>query len=267
MFVKCNDLIMHVDLQGPTDAPVLVLLHSLGTNFHIWDAQVPALTRHYRVLRLDMRGHGLSETGQAPFSLEDLADDVLRIADYFDISTFSVAGVSIGGLIAQHIADTAPQRLRSMVLIDTYLAPASSSFWRTMADNIRQNGLDSLAPEIFGRWVTAEFRDTPAALGMKQMLNRTSDEGYAKCADVLSQIEPKQPRNTQVPLRVLVGEHDMVATPAAAQEMATARHGELVVLRNAAHIPLFEKSGEILGEMLCFLAKDFSHDVREKISV
>ncbi|PHM51299.1 alpha/beta fold hydrolase [Xenorhabdus sp. KK7.4] len=267
MFLKSGELILHVDLQGSCDAPVLVLLHSLGTNLHLWDPIVSSLTRYYRVLRLDMRGHGLSEVGQVPFLIKDLAKDILSVADYFGIDMFSVAGVSIGGLIAQNLADRVPERLVSMVLIDTYLAPTTQSIWSTMAYDIRNHGLSHRIQEIFSRWVTPAFRDTPSAIGMKQMLSRTSAEGYAGCVEALSQIKPEQPKNTKIPVLVLVGESDIVATPAAAQEMAIARNGKLVVLKDAAHIPILEKSDEILEEMMKFLVKNFNQTIRMEASV
>ncbi|PHM44970.1 hypothetical protein Xmau_01174 [Xenorhabdus mauleonii] len=99
------------------------------------------------------------------------------------------------------------------------------------------------------------------------MLCRTSAKGYAKCAEALSQITPGQPKNKKTPVLVLVGENDIVATPTAAQEMATARGGKLVVLRDAAHIPIIEKSDEILGEMMRFLAKNFNQTVRMETGV
>lgn len=255
MFVKSGKLIHHVDVQGSNESPTLVLLHSLGTNLHLWDPQISTLAKHYRLLRLDMRGHGLSEVGRDAFLIEDLAEDVLNIADYFGIGAFSVAGVSIGGLIAQNLVDRAPERIMSMVLIDTSLAPAAPSFWRARANDIRDRGLDHLVEEIFSRWVTPEFRDTPSAVGMRQMLCRTSAEGYARCAEALSQFELRQPKSAKVPALVLVGEKDIVFTPTAAQELATARRGKLVVLRDAAHIPNLEKPDDILGEILNFLAE------------
>lgn len=255
MFVKSRELIHHVDVQGPTEAPVLVLLHSLGTNLHLWDSQMPTLTQQYRVLRLDMRGHGLTEVGQNAFSIEDLANDVLSIADSFGIGAFSVAGVSIGGLIAQKVADLAPERILSMVLIGTSLAPAASAFWHARAKEIRERGLDHLFEGIYSRWITPAFRDTPMAVGMLQMLYRTSPEGYAKCSEALAEFEFQPPKSTKVPALVLVGDQDLVFTPAAAQELATAREGKLVVLRDAAHIPILEKADEILEEMLNFLAE------------
>lgn len=127
MFIKPKEIVIHVNIVGDVNAPVVVLLHSLDTNLHIWDEQVNVLKENYRVLSIDMRGHGLSELSGEPFTIEDLANDVLSVIDYFNIKTFSVAGVSIGGLVAQHLADNVPGILNSVILVDTYLAPALSS--------------------------------------------------------------------------------------------------------------------------------------------
>ncbi|MCH0695829.1 alpha/beta fold hydrolase [Escherichia coli] len=256
MFLKVGELILHADLQGADDAPVIVLLHSLGTNFHLWDPMIPTLTHDYRILRLDMRGHGLSEIGENPFYISDLAKDVLNVVDSLEINSFIVVGVSIGGLIAQYLADTVPERLLSMVLIDTYLAPASLSFWCDMSEDIRRYGLSHRVDDIFSRWLTPAFSTTPAAIGMKQMLRNTSDKGYAGCAWSLSQITQQEIKNKQVPALVMVGEYDTVATPDVAKKMSIARNGKFILLENAAHIPIFEKTEVILSEILTFLTVD-----------
>lgn len=253
MFLKSGELIFHVDIQGPSGAPTIILLHSLETNFHIWYSMIPTLINDYRVLRIDMRGHGLTETGKESFYIADLAKDVLNIVDYLGVDSFIVTGVSIGGLIAQHLADTVSERLLSMILIDTYLAPPSLPFWSDMSEDIRNHGLGYRAEEIFNRWLTPSFRDTPAAIGMKQMLRCTSDEGYAGCAWALSQIKQQLPMGQQIPTLVMVGEYDTVATPEAAEKMAIMRGGKFVLLKNAAHIPIFEKTEVILSEMVNFL--------------
>ena len=76
MFIRPLKLTQHVDVQGPANATTLVLLHSLGTDLHLWDLQMPRLSEHYRVIRLDIRGHGLSAVDSAEFSMSDLADDM-----------------------------------------------------------------------------------------------------------------------------------------------------------------------------------------------
>lgn len=253
MFIKPGKMVIHVNISGDDNAPVIVLLHSLGTNLHIWDEQVNVLKEKYRVLSIDMRGHGLSEISVEPFTIEDLANDVLSVIDYFNIRTFSVAGVSIGGLVAQYLADSVPAILNSVILVDTYLAPASKEFWICLAKNIRTEGLIPYVDEIFNRWVTVNFRETPAAIGMKQMLYRTSPEGYAGCADALAKINPNKKCITGFPVLVIVGEEDVVATPDAARQLAEARNGQLKILSNASHIPLLEKSSEINVELMRFL--------------
>ncbi|ARJ44388.1 hypothetical protein B1H58_20420 (plasmid) [Pantoea alhagi] len=253
MFIKPRKMVIHVNIVGDVNAPVVVLLHSLGTNLHIWDEQVNVLKKSYRVLSIDMRGHGLSELSAEPFTIEDMANDVLSVIDYFNIKSFSIAGVSIGGLIAQHLADNVPEILNSVILIDTYLAPVSKEFWVSMAKNIRTEGLNPYVDEIFNRWVTAQFRETPSAVGMKQMLYSTSSEGYAGCADALAKINPDKTCKQGLPVLVIVGEEDIVATPTAARQLAQARKGELKILNNASHIPLLEKADEINTEMLRFL--------------
>jgi len=253
MFIRPEKLVIHVNIAGDVNAPVMVLLHSLGTNLHIWDEQVNVLKEKYRVLSIDMRGHGLSEISVEPFTIQDLANDVLSVIDHFNIKSFSVAGVSIGGLVAQHLADNVPERLNAVILVDTYLAPASKEFWVSLAQNIRTEGLSPYVEEIFNRWVTVRFRDTPAAIGMKQMLYRTLSEGYAGCAEVLAKINPERKCTTGLPVLVITGEEDVVATPAAARQLAEVRKGELKILNDASHIPLLEKADEISTEMLRFL--------------
>ena len=254
MFIKAGALTLHVDPGGRPGAPVLVLLHSLGTNLHLWDPQIERLGEHYRLLRLDMRGHGLSEVGTCAFTIEDLAEDVLLVCDHLDIDEFYVAGVSIGGMIAQRLADRAPCRLLSMMLVDTSLAPASAPMWQARAKEVREFGLAHLADEIVSRWVTPGFWSTSEAAGLKQMLRQTSPAGFAGCAEALAKADLRQCAATGIPALVLVGDGDLSTPLAMARELAAVRGADLKVLAGAAHIPNLEQP-EALSEMLLdFLA-------------
>jgi pimeloyl-ACP methyl ester carboxylesterase len=78
-FASIDDINVYYDLSGPADAPIVMLANSLGTNVHVWDAQIEALSATHRILRYDMRGHGLTECGpRTSLSIADLADDVAR---------------------------------------------------------------------------------------------------------------------------------------------------------------------------------------------
>src|SRR6185503_21204111 len=106
-FADIRGLATHISVDGPPGAPAILLIHSLGTNLHVWDAQAEALARGFRVVRYDLRGHGLSEAGGA-VTVEELAADALAVLDACGAATAHVAGVSIGGMIAQAIAARAP---------------------------------------------------------------------------------------------------------------------------------------------------------------
>ncbi|MCM2321562.1 MAG: alpha/beta fold hydrolase, partial [Pseudomonas sp.] len=99
--VQLADGALNYQIDGPAGAPVLVLSNSLGTDLHMWDAQIPAFAEHFRVLRFDTRGHGASLVTEGPYSIEQLGRDVLALLDALDIQKFSFCGLSMGGLIGQ----------------------------------------------------------------------------------------------------------------------------------------------------------------------
>ncbi|MTJ81820.1 MAG: alpha/beta fold hydrolase [Telmatospirillum sp.] len=250
MFVRPLKLTQHVDIQGPVDAPVLVLLHSLGTDLHLWDPQVEKLKEDYRVVRVDIRGHGLSDVDHSPFSIEDLADDVLGALDSVGIGKVFVAGVSIGGTIAQWMAYKAPHRVRAMIIIDTSLINAAPpAVWRARAEDVYNHGIDHLVQEIVSRWVTPEFVGTPEADGMRQMLRRTSVEGFSGCSIAIANTDLRQMDIENVPAFVMIGEKDTLTPLSAARELATKRHADLVIIPNAAHLPNLEQP-EVLTEKI-----------------
>ena len=101
---------VHAVLEGPPDAPVVLLLGSLGSTLEMWDPQVPALARHFRVVRLDTRGHGRSPVPPGPYSIDDLVDDAFALLDRLGVTTASVVGLSLGGMTAR---TTRPPRRRT----------------------------------------------------------------------------------------------------------------------------------------------------------
>jgi len=108
---------LHAVQDGPPDAPVLVLGPSLGTELGMFDAQVRDLADGHRVVRFDLRGHGGSPVVRGPYTVADMADDVLRLLDELGIDRFSYAGVSLGGAIGEQLAVTVPGRLARLVVM------------------------------------------------------------------------------------------------------------------------------------------------------
>src|SRR5258707_15363649 len=117
MFLNINDLTVHLQLDGPIDAPPLLLVHSLGTSNAIWDTQVAALRRSFYVIRFDLRGHGLATTTPGPYDIAMLARDALAVLDSLGIANAHVAGISIRGPIAHNPTGPAPTPVRSLILV------------------------------------------------------------------------------------------------------------------------------------------------------
>ena len=84
--ISANGITVNYRLEGPRDGPVVMLSNSLMSNLAMWDAQVPALTRRYRVLRYDTRGHGATEATPPPYSIELLVDDARALLDALEIA-------------------------------------------------------------------------------------------------------------------------------------------------------------------------------------
>ena len=103
-FVQANGIDLHYRSEGPADGRVLVFINSLGTDFRIWDEIVPALTSTTRVIRYDLRGHGLSDEAPTPRGIDDHVDDLLTLLDHLNVTRAALVGLSIGGMIAQRLA-------------------------------------------------------------------------------------------------------------------------------------------------------------------
>ena len=188
-FIAAGEITTHYALEGPEGAPVLLLANSLGTSFHVWDEVMAALAAAFRVLRYDMRGHGLTDATPLPadgtgYSIPLLAADALALLDALGIGKAHVCGLSIGGMVAQHLAATAPARVDRLVLCDTSALIGPASVWDERIAGIRRDGLAAIAPGVMGRWFTDAFRQKAPQLmrGYANMVARTTLDGYLGCA-------------------------------------------------------------------------------------
>ena len=109
-FAQLEDLRIHYDLAGPSSAPILVFSNSLGSNLSMWDPQASALQKEFRVLRYDTRGHGQSSVTPGPYSIDQLARDVVGLLDKLQLERVHFCGLSMGGQTGMWLALNAPIR-------------------------------------------------------------------------------------------------------------------------------------------------------------
>jgi 3-oxoadipate enol-lactonase/4-carboxymuconolactone decarboxylase len=254
-FLEINGHALHVAVDGLAGAPAILLIHSLATDLHVWDAQAADLARDHRVIRYDLRGHGLSELSQGALTIGDLAADALGVLDACGAATAHVAGVSIGGMIAQVVAGRAPARVRSVILCDTALALPPPALWRERAQQVLAEGLATIADATLARWVSPGFAATPAGRGLRARFLRTPPAGYAAAAEALAlaDLSATTPE-LRVPALVVVGADDPSTPVAAAEALQRAIPGAaLVIIPDARHLPLVERPDAVTAAIRTFV--------------
>lgn len=252
-----NDLHYQIDGEGPW----LTLSHSLAASNAMWEAQLPALTPHFKVLRIDTRGHGRSSAPPGPYTLDGLADDIHGLFRELGVARSHWLGLSLGGMIGQTFALRYPGVLSSLVLADTTArgAPNAAAMWSERMALARSQGMHALTAVTLSRWFTDPFRNAKPELmaSVAAMIEATPVEGYAGCCAAIAQLDllDQLPR-LNLPALVIVGEEDLGTPPAMARALHEQLAGsELLVLRSAAHISNIEQPELFNTAVLDFLKR------------
>lgn len=218
-FVQLAEGELNYQLDGPEGAPVLVLSNSLGTDLHMWDIQIPAFIKHFRVLRFDTRGHGRSLVTAGPYSIEQLGRDVLALLDALNIERAHFCGLSMGGLIGQWLGINAGERLHKLVVCNTAAKIGDPSGWNPRIETVLRDGsaaMVALRDASIARWFTPDFAAAhpDQVKQITDMLAVTSPQGYAaNCAAVRDADLRDQLSVIKVPTLVISGTEDAVTPP------------------------------------------------------
>jgi 3-oxoadipate enol-lactonase len=260
--VSLADGDLHYQLDGPAEAPVLILSNSLGTDLHMWDAQVSSFAEHFRVLRYDTRGHGQSLVTSGFYSIAQLGRDVLALADALEVERFSFCGLSMGGLIGQWLAINAPSRVERLVLCNTAAKIATPEVWTPRIETVLRDGqaaMLALRDASIARWftpafVTAEPAKVEAVVGM---LAATSPQGYAaNCAAVRDADFREQVVTINAPTLIVCGSEDVVTTPEHGGFMQERIRGAKLVEFQAAHLSNVEAGERFTQRVVDFLTAE-----------
>jgi 3-oxoadipate enol-lactonase len=240
-------------VDGPEDAPVVVLSNSLGATRAMWDPQVPVLAERYRVVTYDTRGHGTSPAPAGPCTLDDLVDDVLALLDRVGARRAHVAGLSLGGMTALRLAARAPQRVHRLAVLCTS-AKAESQPFLDRAGVVRADGTASIAPAVVGRWLTPPYAAAHPDLvaRLEAMIAGCDDEGYAACAEVVARMDLREDLGRiTAPTLVVSGAEDLALPPEHQRAIADGISGaELLTLSPGAHLANLEQPLRVSGALL-----------------
>jgi 3-oxoadipate enol-lactonase len=256
--VKVNGASLRYEWDGPADAPVVLLCNSLGTNLAMWDPQVPAFTREFRVLRYDSRGHGQSEVTPGPYTIDGLGRDVLGLLDALQIRRVLFCGLSLGGVVAQWMGVRARDRLNAIVISNSAAKIGNDDFWNKRIEKLRTDGIAPVATAQVARWFTEKYiAAQPQVIeNMKQMFVATSVDGYIATCEALRDNDLRGAINhIQTPTLVLAGANDVVTPPTDAKFMAVGIPGAQYAELNASHLSNIEDAPEFTDTVMRF----FSH--------
>jgi 3-oxoadipate enol-lactonase len=253
--IHANGIQIRYKLEGTKGLPILVFSNSLGTDFHMWDAIVPALLPHFQILRYDTRGHGGTTATSEPYSIELLGNDVLALTKALKIEKFAFCGLSMGGLIGQWLGIYHSEKLEKLIICNTASKIGSEETWNERIEVILKNGTASIWEGTLTRWFTPVFHHEAKKMkAVKTAFLGCSTEGYAAaCAAVRDADFREKVGKIGVKTLIITGNQDPVTTVEHAEFMQSKIKDSALIILEAAHLSSVEQPEKFAAALLDFL--------------
>jgi 3-oxoadipate enol-lactonase len=236
---------MDINLHTAGSGPPLVLLHCLGVDHRFWDFATP-LAGKFSLMRYDLPGHGEMPVPQLPYQISDLSAQLLGKLKNMGIKHASIAGISLGGLIAQRFAADNPDSVEKLVLIDTTprYTDELRAMWVERAATARKQGVASMVPGLLKIWFSdaCVARNPPGVRYVRETLQKTSGEGYALACEALGAADLRgDVGKITAPTLVMCGENDIPSFLESARWLAgNIKNAKLAWLPQARHASVIE---------------------------
>lgn len=255
-FAQLRDVRIHYEIAGPENAQALVFSNSLGENLSMWDPQVSPLTKTFRVLRYDTRGHGQSGVTPGPYTIERLALDVVGLLDALHLNRVHFCGLSMGGQTGMCLALKAPERLGKLVLCNTGAKIGTPELWNPRIETVQKKGMAAISAAVVARWFSpayaAQFPDV--AQTAQRVVESTDPAGYAANCAALREYDAREAVSAiRTSTLVIAGALDVATTPAEGRYLADRIPGAQYVELNAAHLSNIEASDAFTAALRSFL--------------
>ena len=255
--VQSDGCAINYQVEGPANAPVLMLCNSIGTNLSMWDDQVPHLTKHFRLVRYDRRGHGKSGAPKGAYTMDQLGRDALAVADAAGARTFNWCGLSMGGMVGQWLGANAPQRLIRLVITNTNDYYQDKKPWNDRIQLVEEKGLAALGDVMMERWFTPAFRaGSPDKVArVRAMFVATPADGFIGCCCAVRDMDYRESnKRITTPTLVMVGAKDGATIPAWGEAIARQIKGaQFASVPDAAHLANIEQTKVYTETVLNFL--------------
>lgn len=245
---------IHFWLQGPQDAPLVVLTHGAGIDHHEWQPQLPVLTPYYRVLTWDVRGHGQSQPLSTPFTIRAVLDDLLALLDMLAMDQAMFVGHSMGGNIHQELVFYHPERVRALVMLG---CTCNTQALTRFEQSALKWGVAALAYWPFLRrqsaWISATTQRGREYI-MRAMRQIPIRDFAAIMAATATCLHNEPGYTITAPLLIAVGDLDRTGNiRKVAQPWAERDHAPLAVIPGAGHAANLDRPEEFNRILLDFL--------------
>ena len=247
-----------ISLERRGKGTPLVLLHCLGVDHHFWDF-AGELARDFTLISYDLPGHGRSPVPSGPYTIEDLSAQLGELLARHNIARAHIAGISLGGLIAQQFAATRPACVDHLMLVDTTprYTDELRAMWAQRAAAARSAGVKALVDGLLKIWFTPQSvtDNTEAVRYVRAALEKSSGEGYAlACAALAAADLRASAAKITAPTLVICGDDDIPSFLDAARWLENnIKDARLAWLANARHASVIERPSEALAIMREFL--------------
>jgi 3-oxoadipate enol-lactonase len=256
--VQLGDVEIAYRIDGDPSRPWLVLSNSLGSTLAMWDPQVDALARRFRVLRYDSRGHGESSVPRAPCSIDAMTDDAMGLIDHLGIASAQVCGLSMGGMIGMRLASTLPDRVDRLVLCNTAAHMPPASAWNDRITRICDGGMAAVADQVVARWFSprAPVAQPQMVARAKAMLMATPAEGYIAACEAIRDMDQRDGIGAiRAPTLVVAGTDDVSTPPSTARDLVARIGGARYVELPAGHMSNLECPTAFTAALVDFLTE------------
>lgn len=247
---------IHYQLDGSSNGPVIIFSNSLGTNLAMWDPQVKALAKNWRIVRYDTRGHGQSAVTPGTYTIDQLGNDVRSVLDAAGIERANFCGLSLGGLTGIWLGIHAGNRFDRLALCNTAARVGTAEAWNARIATVRQSGMQAMGGITPGRWFTPGFVDRAPEVvkATVAMVEHTSVQGYLGCCEALRDTDLRsQLSSIQNPTLVIAGTHDPATPPADGKQIQDSIRGAQYVELNTSHLSNVEAPQDFTENLLRFL--------------
>lgn len=246
---------LSIRLGNEAGAETVLFNHSILTGSAIWHRQANLLVAAgWRVICLDTRGHGYSVASPAPYKMDDLVRDNIRVLDTLGIWKAHYVGVSQGGMTGFGLGIQHPDRIASLCICAAR-ADAPQPFaaaWDDRIALVRTSGIDALAGPTAERWFGSDFLNNNPAIAAELLacIRQTSAEGFIGCAQAIQGLDYLDAVSTlTMPVSLVIGSRDEALLEPMRQLAKILPQSNYIEIDDAGHLPQIDRPAEF-GQML-----------------